>query len=286
PAPVARAAAQAAGVVMTSVMRDRKAMVARHQQRAAGRPMTRWALERQVRRTFASYARYWAESLRLPTMSADELDRLMSYEGLEHLDTALGGGCGAIMATPHLGAWDPGAAWFTRRGYPLTVVVEPLEPPEVFAWFVEFRRSIGMEIVPLGPSAGTAVIRALKANRPVALLSDRDLLGTGAEVEFFGERTTLPSGPATLALRTGAPLLPVAIYFRNPEGYHGVMRPPIAVERQGSLREDVARITQLLAGELEQFIRRAPEQWHLLQPNWPSDRPERGDRRERQRAGR
>ena len=92
------------------------------------------------------------------------------------------------------------------------------------------------------------------------------------EVEFFGERTTLPSGPATLAIRTGAPLLPVAVYFRNPVGYHGVVRPPLDVSRQGTLREDVTRITQALAGELEAFIRRAPEQWHLLQPNWPSDR--------------
>jgi KDO2-lipid IV(A) lauroyltransferase len=106
----------------------------------------------------------------------------------------------------------------------------------------------------------------------VALLSDRDIQGTGVEVEFFGERTTLPSGPATLALRTGAPLIPVAVYFRNPTGYHGVVRPPLEVVRQGSLREDVGRITQTLAHELETLIRRAPEQWHLLQPNWPSDR--------------
>jgi phosphatidylinositol dimannoside acyltransferase len=257
---------------MAQVMRDRRAMVERHQQRVHGAPMSRWALERRVRRTFASYARYWAESLRLPGVPAGELDRLMSYEGLEHLDRALALGRGAILATPHLGGWDPGGAWFTRRGYLLTAVVEPLEPPEVFEWFAEFRRSIGMEIVPLGPSAGTAVINALKAGRTVALVCDRDLLGTGVPVEFFGEVTTLPSGPATLALRTGAPILPCAVYFREPEGYHGVVRPPLVIERRGTLREDVTRITQVLAGELEHFIRRAPEQWHLLQPNWPSDR--------------
>jgi len=258
---------------MAQTMRDRRTMVERHQQRVHGAPMSRWQLERQVRRTFASYARYWAESLRLPSVPAAELDRLMSYEGLDHLDDALAAGHGAIFVTPHLGGWDPGGAWFTRRGYALTAVVEPLEPPEVFEWFAEFRRSIGMEIVPLGPKAGTAIITALKANRPVALVCDRDLQGNGVEVEFFGERTTLPSGPATLAFRTGAPLLPVAVYFRDPEGYHGVVRPPLAVERQGSLREDVTRVTQAIALELEAFIRRAPEQWHLLQPNWPSDRP-------------
>jgi KDO2-lipid IV(A) lauroyltransferase len=272
---VARVSAEAAGVAMSFAMRERRAMVERHQQRVHGAPMSRLALERQVRRTFASYARYWAESLRLPSVPAEELDRLMSYEGLGLLDEALAAGNGAIMAIPHLGGWDGGGAWFTRHGYQLTVVVEPLEPPELFEWFAEFRRSIGMEIVPLGPSAGTAVIRALKAGRPVALLCDRDIQGTGVEVEFFGERTTLPSGPATLALRTGAPLLPTAVYFKEPAGYHGVVRPAVATERQGSLRDDVTRITQALAHELEALIRRAPEQWHLLQPNWPSDR---GDR--------
>ena len=104
-----------------------------------------------------------------------------------------------------------------------------------------------------------------------ACLCDRDLHGDGVPVEFFGEETTLPAGPVTLALRTGAPLLPTAVYFQGSEGHLGVIRPPLALERQGRLRADVARGTQQLAGALEELIRAAPEQWHLMQPNWPSD---------------
>ena len=89
-------------------------------------------------------------------------------------------------------------------------------------------------------------------------------------VEFFGERTTLPGGPATLALRTGAPVLPSATYFEG-RRHHAVIRPPLDVTRTGRFRDDVARVTQALAHELEDLIRAAPEQWHLLQPNWPSD---------------
>ena len=111
----------------------------------------------------------------------------------------------------------------------------------------------------------------------MCLLCDRDIEGDGVEVEFFGERTTLPGGPATLALRTGATLLPVAVYFRPGRDHLGVVRPPVPVEREGRLRDDIARITQVLARELEALIRAAPEQWHLLQPNWPSD-PRRADR--------
>ncbi len=195
----------------------------------------------------------------------------MSWEGVGHVEQGLVTGKGVIMALPHLGGWDFGGAWFASAGYPATVVVEQLEPPELFEWFAAMRRDLGLTVVPHGPKAGTAVLGALKRNELVGLVCDRDLERTGVEVEFFGERTTLPAGPATLALRTGAVLLPTAVYFQG-SGHHGIVRPPIAVERSGDgLRADVARITQVLAGELEALIRRAPEQWHLLQPNWPSD---------------
>jgi KDO2-lipid IV(A) lauroyltransferase len=114
------------------------------------------------------------------------------------------------------------------------------------------------------------VMAAIKRNDVVCLLADRDIGGGGVPVEFFGERTTLPAGPAALALRTGAPLLPTAVYWRQ-HSRHGWVRPPMKIERQGRLRDDVARITQDLARELEILIREAPEQWHMMSPNWPSD---------------
>ena len=117
---------------------------------------------------------------------------------------------------------------------------------------------------------------ALRDNHVVSLLCDRDIpkdgKRTGVEVQFFGETTTVPAGPAFFALRTGAQLLPMATFFTpGANGHKSVIRPALVVERQGSLREDVARITQVLTTELENLIRQAPEQWHLFQPNWPSD---------------
>jgi KDO2-lipid IV(A) lauroyltransferase len=130
-----------------------------------------------------------------------------------------------------------------------------------------------MTVVPLGDGAATAVMKALKANEVVCLLCDRDLERNGVEVEFFGERTTLPAGPAMLGLRTGAPVLPTGVYFTpRYNGHHAIVRPPLTASRLGGgLRDDVARVTQSLARELEFLIRRAPDQWHLFQPNWPSD---------------
>ena len=273
PASMAGVVATVGGLAYGRRMQEQRTMVARHLRRCHGSGITDQALEREVRRLFVSYARYWMESARIPGTSPAELDAETSYEGVEHLERALAAGKGVIMALPHLGGWDFGGAWFASVGrYPLTVVVEPVEPPELLTWFTELRRSVGLEIVPLGPGAATAVMRRLRDGGVVGLLSDRDILGTGVEVEFFGERTTLPSGPATLGLRTGAAILPTAVYFTGRRGHHGVVRPPVALERTGGFREDIARVTQLLANELEALIRRDPSQWHLLQPNWPSDR--------------
>ena len=242
-----------------------RGMVARHQRRAASRPLDRRQLDRAVRGAFGSYGRYWMESLRVPTMDPDHIAAGLSIEGLGQLEAALEAGKGAILAIPHLGGWEVGGAWFVRQGFPLTVVVEALEPPELFQWFVKLRESFGFTVVPLGVRAGTAVVRALRANQIVALLSDRDIAGGGVEVEFFGERTTLPAGPATLARRMKAPLHPTAIFFHG-RGHHVIIRPAVSIEGT------VADVTQRMATELEGLIRRAPDQWHLFQPNWPSDR--------------
>ncbi len=249
---------------------DRRAMVERHQLRVDP-SLSGSALEERVREVYRSYGRYYGESFRLPTISPAELDARMSYEGYDHILRAREDGFGPLVVMPHLGSWEWSAYWLTRvEQTPVTAVVERIEPPALFEWFVDYRESIGMEIVPLGPDAGRSVVHAVKQRNAIALLCDRDISRGGVEVTFFGETTTLPSGPAVLALRTGAPLLPTAIYDRG-RTHHGVVRPPIPVAREGSFRADVARITQAVADELEVLIRAAPEQWHLMQPNWPSD---------------
>ena len=250
--------------------RDRRAMVERHQRRVD--PSLRGeALARRVREVYRSYGHYYAESFRLPAIGPAELDARLTYEGFEHVEAAREAGLGPLLLMPHLGSWEWSAYWLTRvRDIPVTAAVERIEPPALFDWFVEFRRSIGMEIVPLGPDAGRTIMAAIRDRHVIPLLCDRDINRSGVEVTFFGEKTTLPSGPAVLALRTGTPLLPTATYDQG-RHHHGVVRPPLPVAREGTFRQDVARISQLMADALEELIRAAPEQWHLMQPNWPSD---------------
>ncbi len=215
--------------------------------------------------------RYWVESFRIPTLSNVEIAAHFTHEGLGNLRKGIADGTGVILALPHLGGWEWAGRWIADCGIPITVIVEPLEPPELFEWFADFRRSLGMDVVPLGPGAASAAIKAVKSNGVLCLLCDRDIGGGGVEVEFFGERTKLPAGPATLGLRTGAPVLPTAVFFRPDGGHLGKVGEPLDMTRHGSMAEDIASITQQLAHRLEDLIRIDPEQWHLLQPNWPSD---------------
>ena len=264
------AAARAVGASAAGTGQKRL-VVARNLQRVLGRSMSASEKRRRVAKTFEWYTRYYAESFRLPSVPVAEIDQGFGYEGFGEIAAAVERGQGPILALPHLGTWEWAAWWLALvPKFKVTAVVEPLEPPEVFEWFVGFREGLGMNIVPLGADAARTSIKALNQGQVLCLLADRDIQGNGVPVEFFGERTTLPAGPATLALRTGSPLIPSAVYWRD-NTRHAISTPPLDTERRGRLRQDVARVTQDLARDFEYLISQAPEQWHMLSPNWPSD---------------
>jgi KDO2-lipid IV(A) lauroyltransferase len=266
------ALAEAAGAHLAPrFMREKEQQLQRHIRRVDPEMGDR-AVEAAARRGFGSYARYWAESFRMPALSARTVDRGFSVIGYEHIEHSLDAGIGPILVLPHLGGWEWAAAWLNRvKGEHVAAVVERLEPADVFDWFVELRAAYGIEVIPVGSDAMSRLVRSVRAKRIVCLLSDRDLSGNGIEVDFFGERTTLPAGPALLAKRTGAPLLPTAVYFRGRGGHFARVEGPIRADPGLKLRDDLVRITQELAVALEDLISRAPDQWHLLGPNWPSD---------------
>jgi KDO2-lipid IV(A) lauroyltransferase len=271
PEPIAAAAGYAAGMLMWAMPSKRRSIHARHMARVLGRELPEVEAREWARRAFVSYARYWVEGARLPALQGSVVeDRMVIESGMENLVEGMRLGRGVVMVLPHVGSWEWGGAWLALRGFPMTSVAEPLEPPELYEYFVEQRKAIGLDIVKLG-EASRYLLTKLGEGGLVGLLCDRDLVGNGVEVDFFGEKTKLPAGPALLALHTGAVLLPTAVYSGPGRDHTGLIEAPVAAERKGHLRDDVSRVTQDLAIALERLIRRAPEQWHLFQPNWPSD---------------
>lgn len=275
PSKLLEGASVGVGSSLGRAMKQNRAMVMRHLQRVDP-SLSGKRLQVATQQAFVSYTRYYLETFRLPSQSTSQIAAGHHVEGFEHIERAASHGKGTILALPHMGGWEWSGRWLIDQGFQLTAVVERLENTDLFEWFVNLRSTYGVNVIALTDDAGVAVGKALRDNHVVSLLCDRDIpkdgKRTGVEVQFFGETTTVPAGPAFFALRTGASLLPMATFFTpGANGHKAVIRPALVVERQGSLREDVSRISQLLMFEIENLIRQAPEQWHLFQPNWPSD---------------
>jgi KDO2-lipid IV(A) lauroyltransferase len=232
-------------------------------------------LDLLVRDGLRSYARYWMEAFRLPKLSKPEILRTFELIGADLLGDSVAAGTGCVVALPHAGNWDYAGAYVGARGWPLTTVAERLKPEGVYRRFVAFRETLGMEIIPLSggerPPMDVLEDRVREA-RVVPLLADRDLSARGVEVHFFGGRTRMPAGPALLALRTGAPLFTVSLWY---EGDHpkGRVTGPLPLPVSGSLDVRVRELTQTIADFLAEGIAAHPADWHMLQKLWLSGTP-------------
>lgn len=284
PAPIAtrafRAAADAATVRNGAGVRRLR----RNLRRVVGPDAPESQLDGLVGDALRSYARYWLETFRLPRMDhraiAARADQNMT--GAEHLDAAMAAGRGVVLALPHMGNWDVGAVWLIHHGVPFTTVAERLKPESLYDRFVAYRNGIGMEVLPLtgGDRPVTEVLgERLRAGGCVALVGDRDLSRSGVQVQFFGEPARMPPGPALLSATTGAPLLPVSMWFTDgPDGPgwgERVGEPIDAVGAVGGvagrLRDRVQLGTQALADWFAVEIARHPADWHMLQKLWLAD---------------
>ena len=235
-------------------------------------------LDELVGQGLRSYARYWLETFRLPKMDKATVVALSDANtvGAEHIDAAARAGKGLIIALPHMGNWDVAALWLIARGHPFTTVAERLKPESLFDRFVAYRESLGMEVLPLtgGQSTPSDVLAArLRAGGAICLVAEHDLSRNGIEVQFFGEAAKMPGGPALLAAKTGAALLPVSLWF-TPRGWGQWIGPPI--ELPGTrLTDQVCGGTQALADVFAERIAEHPADWHMLQRLWLADLPAR-----------
>lgn len=271
PGAVARGAGMAGGFATYALFPGRRRIVRRHARRLGAEARE---VERMTRAIFVGYGRYWAEALWIRPRRVGRVMDGMTTEGLDHVRRLQAEGRGMVLVLPHVGNWEYAGPVASSIELPLVAVAENLANRRIRDWFVSLRNQLGIEIVLATGSSGT--MRALETfvngGGAVALLSDRDLRGRGVPVTFLGEETTIPAGPAILAHRTGAPIVPVAVYF-DPHGRHRlVVSEPFEVLPGATRSEIVGATSQRVAAELEALIRADGAQWHMLQPNWPSDR--------------
>ncbi|MGW1915132.1 phosphatidylinositol mannoside acyltransferase [Streptomyces sp. NPDC002076] len=220
-----------------------------------------------------SYLRYWMESFRLPAWSRERVKSGFDPKDIHFLTDGLAAGGGVILALPHMANYDLAGAWVTTKlETPFTTVAERLKPETLYDRFVAYREGLGMEVLPhSGGSAFGTLARRLRDGGLVCLVADRDLSASGVEVDFFGEKTRMPAGPALLAQQTGALLLPVTLWYDDSPVMQGRVHPPVEVPESGTRAEKTSVMTQALADAFATGIADHPEDWHMLQRLWLAD---------------
>ena len=214
-----------------------------------------------------SYLRYWIDTFRFPAWSRERTISTVTVSGEELLRAPLASGNGVIVSLPHAGNWDHAGAFFCFTGAPLVTVAEHLEPEKLFQKFLDYRQSIGMEVLDLDSRSIAVLAQRARSGKLIALVADRDLSSSGVPVEFFGFPARMPAGPALLAIQTGASLITAFVSYTS-NGIHIDFRGPIAVPPNGTIAEKVSVMTQRAANDFAVGLREHTEDWHMLQRIW------------------
>jgi KDO2-lipid IV(A) lauroyltransferase len=230
-------------------------------------------VEAVVRQVFRNIGKSVVEFLRLPALSEQEVRRLCELEGVEHLRAALAAGRGAMVITAHYGSWELLAARLVVEGFPLSVVARDADDDAINALINQIREGCGYRVIPR-QTAPRGILEALRRNEVVAVLMDQNTTQGGQFVPFFGRMAATAIGPAVLALRTGAVLLP-GFSIRLPDDRH-LWRayPPVVPARTQDLEADVLELTAHLTRIIETQVRADPTQWLWIHDRWRHRPPE------------
>lgn len=272
PEPAVRWIGETAGNIWFSRSSDKVPLLTSHMRRVLGPSASEDQIDVAVRGMFRSYARYWADTFWFRPRRKGAISESVERINFDPIYEAQAAERGIVFAVPHMGNWEIAGIIANEIGSPILAVAEDLPNRHITDWFVSLRQEFEIDIVlTTDPQRRSKLIRRLKSGGAIALLSDRDVTGNGVEVEFFGERTTVPAGPAALAELTNSALIPVAAYFQKGAGYRIEVRDAVVLPGGTSRSERVSAGAQALTEILEEMIRVEPAQWHLFQPNWPSD---------------
>jgi KDO2-lipid IV(A) lauroyltransferase len=224
-------------------------------------------LEELTKLGMRSYLRYWFDTFRLSKWSKNRIISTTQVIRENLLRDPIQSKQGCIVALPHAGNWDHAAAYFCSTGITLTAVVEKLKPEAIFKKFLAYRQSIGIEAISHKEKTIPILTERLQAGKLIALVADRDMSRNGIEVNFFGKTSKMPSGPAILAIKTGAPLITAYVRYTS-GGIEIIFDETLKPTNSGSEEEQIKIITQSMADNFAKRIKENPVDWHMLQRIW------------------
>ena len=231
--------------------------------------------------SWRNYGRYAADFINFANfdIAALESDTRDMSEGVkcwqEHLERALEPGHGVVIATAHFGNWDMAGAILARHT-PLSAVAETFSDERLNQLVQNQRIEKGISIIPMEGSA-RRILRVLQQNQSVAIVVDRPLdADQGVPVTFFGHKTYVPGGPAALALKSGAAIMPGYVWYGHHHQFYLRAFPPIfpQVSKGRDKADEIARLTQCIYDSLEEMVREWPTQWYMFRLFWPTSATE------------
>jgi lauroyl/myristoyl acyltransferase len=228
--------------------------------------------DRELKRTtwlnFRNHAKAYADLMMLPRTQVSAMRPLLQVKGMENLEAARALGKGVMAVSCHMGSYEIVAAIWAATLSPVSFFAEELEPRALFEWYRDTRARLGISVLTLTVTGIRKVTQALHEKELVITAIDRDIIGTGHEMPFFGRPAPIPLGTASIALRSGTPLLPVCVYRLPDDTFMAEAAPHVIAENTGDRKADEIRVTQQLLQVIEGFIRRHPEQWHVPHRIW------------------
>jgi len=236
---------------------------------AFGKEKSREELLAIARGTFQNLGMMAIEFFRIPKMDVETFKKRVKIEGLEEALRLLGKGKGALLLLSHFGNWEMMGIMSKLIGDSIMVIAKPMKKNQRIDQFItKIRNAAGLEVVS-SIKASRIVIKALSQNRVVGILIDqRAKRSEGIWADFFGRKAPTTPGLAVLAMKTGAPVVPVFM-VRNGFGKHRlVIQNPLELIRTGDIKKDVEANTQLFNHTLESMIRQYPDQWFWVHRRW------------------
>ncbi|TVM19193.1 hypothetical protein DPQ33_02205 [Oceanidesulfovibrio indonesiensis] len=237
-------------------------------------PPTHPEVKRLTRKAFENYGLYLTDYVSIDILARKLTNkRVQEEDGYRHMRAALDRGNGAILVTPHLGNWELGGVTFARRGHAIHALTLKDEQADVQEFRDSMRKYFGistLHIDPDDPGNVFKMARLLRQNEVLAMLGDRYEGGKKCVVEFFGRRTVFSCGAATLAMATGAAIVPAFVVLGPRGAYRAWMEEPLYPENAHGENNEakITSMTQELARIFEKNIAQHPDQWYQFFNYW------------------
>lgn len=219
------------------------------------------------REVFRNFGKYLVDFLRTPALNRNNFKDYIRLENPSYIDEELKAQNGVIVISAHMGNWELGGMGMAAAGYRILVVVLEHKDSRVNNFFIRQRTMQGVEVATL-KNAGKKCWEALKDNKSVALVADRDFSGNGVVVKFFGKDTLIPRGPAVFSRRNNTAIVPAFVVRQPDDSFKLIFEPSIKPVITDNEEDDIKEITQRVAKAIEEYVRRYPTQWLVFREFW------------------